>query len=153
MRGYETLDRPGSGCVHFVSTRSSGLLEIRKELASKPGRKIAYWSYLNGGREATTLADPLAIALELEHAPYGNLPWTQFLDDLITLAYRHEGLAIVIDRADLLVAEKRDEMFNCIEAFLIQFHHWYDQRKPCHLYFQLVEDADLTSHFAQGGNR
>jgi len=140
MRGYEALNRPGTGCVHFVRTGSSELLEAQKALVSKFGGKFAYWNYLHGGREAATLANPLAIALGLEHAPYGNLPWTQFLDDLITLAYRHDGLAIVIGRADLLFSERRDEAFNCIEAFLIQMHHWYDQKKPCHLFFQMTED-------------
>jgi hypothetical protein len=138
MRGYEVINRLSTGCVHFIRTGSSGLFEAQA-LVSESGGKFAYWNYLDGGREAATLANPLAIALELEHAPYGNLSWTQFLDDLITLAYRHEGLAIVIDRADLLIAERRDEMFDCIEAFLIQLHHWYDQKKPCHLYFQIGE--------------
>ncbi len=102
--------------------------------------------------ESTTIADPLATALQLEHAPYGN-PWVQFLDDLITLAYRYDGLVIVIDRADLLMAERRDDMFECLEAFLHQFHHWYDQKKPCHLCFQLVEDDLVRELFSRQAGR
>ena len=40
-------------------------------------------------------------------------------------------------------------MFNLVEAFLIQFHHWYDQKKPCHLCFQMVEDAYVTDFFTR----
>jgi hypothetical protein len=137
-------------CVHFVqSSAYNEFLEAEVEAAKKAGVKFAYWNYLHGGREATTLANPLAIALGLEHTPYANLPWTQFLDDLITLAYRYDGLVIVVDRADLLITEKRDEMFNCLEAFLIQFHHWHDQKKPCHLCFQLAEDDHVTNLFTR----
>jgi hypothetical protein len=58
-------------------------------------------------------------------------------------------LRIVVDRADLLVAEKSNEMFNFVEAFLVQFHHWYDQKKPCHLCFQMVEDDYVTNFFTR----
>ena len=148
MAQYERLDRPGTHCVRFVRTgEPGGFLEADVEAAMKSGVRFAYWNYLDGGREASTLANPIANSLRLDHAPYGNLVWTQFLDDLITLAYRCDGLAMVIDRADLLITERRDEMFNCLEAFLIQFHHWYDQKKPCHLCFQMVKDDHVTKFF------
>jgi hypothetical protein len=106
VRRYEFLDQPTTRCIHFVRTGASReFLEEQVEAARKVGVKFAYWNYLQGGRESTTLADPLAIALGLEHAPYGNLAWVQFLDDLITLAYRNDGLVIVVDRADLLLTE------------------------------------------------
>jgi hypothetical protein len=147
VRRYEFLGKATTRCVHFVqTTASSGFLEEQVEAARKVGVKFAYWNYLHGGSECNTLADPLGVALGLEHAPYG-LPWIQFLDDLITLAYRYDGLVIVVDRADLLLTEKSDEMFNCVEAFLAQFHHWYDQKKPCHLCFQMVEDDHVTNLF------
>jgi hypothetical protein len=141
-----SLYRSTTHCVHFVrASASSQFLDAEVEAARRAGVKFAYWNYSHGGKEAASVADPLAIALGLEHAPYGNLAWTQFLDDLITLAYRYDGLVITVDRADLLITERLDEMFNCVEAFLIQFHHWYDQKKPCHLCFQMVEDRHLTS--------
>ena len=146
MRG---LDRPATHCVHFVRTGAPReFLEAQVEAARKVGVKFAYWNYLHGGRESATLADPLGVALGLEHPPYGR-PWVQFLDDLITLAYRYDGLVIVVDRADLLFTEKSDEMFNLVEAFLVQFHHWYDQKKPCHLCFQMVEDDYVTDFFTR----
>lgn len=150
MRAYEFLDQPVTRCVHFVQTGGAGeSVEREVAAAKKKGVKFVYWSYLNGGRDSTTIADPLAAELGLEHAPYGNLPWIRFLDDLISLAYRYAGLVIIIDRADLLITERRDDMFNCLEAFLHQFHHWYDQKKPCHLCFQMAKDDFVTEFFAR----
>ena len=145
-----SLYRSTTHCVHFVRTSaSSEFLEAEVEAARRVGVKFAYWNYSHSGKESRSVADPLAIALGLEHTPYGNLPWTQFLDDLITLAYRYDGLVITVDRADFLITERPDEMFNCVEAFLIQFHHWYDQKKPCHLCFQMVKDDYVTNLFTR----
>lgn len=151
MRQYEFLDQPVTRCLHFVRTNASGeFLEAQVEAARRAGVKFAYWNYLDGGSESTTIAHPLATSLGLEHVPYGNArPWVQFLDDLITLAYRYDGLVIVVDRADLLLAEKSDELFECVEAFLVQFHHWNEQKKPCHLCFQMVEDDYVTNLFTR----
>jgi hypothetical protein len=30
---------------------------------------------------------------------------------------------------------------------LIQFHHWYDQKKPCHLCFQMEENQSIRGLF------
>ena len=151
MGGYHYIELPVTNCVHFVQDCGSSSIESTVEAARRKGVRFAYWSYLDGGREATTIANPLAAALGLEHAPYGGLPWVPFLDDLITLAYRHDGLVIVIDRADLLITERREGMFDCVEAFLHQFHHWYDQKKPCHLCFQMVKDDHVTELFTREG--
>lgn len=144
MRRYEFLDKSTMRCIHFVKrSTSNALLEEQVEAAKRAGVVFTYWNYLEGGRESSNIADPLGVAVGLEHAPYGR-PWLQFLDDLITLAYRYNGLVIVVDRADVLIAEKSDEMFNLIEAFQVQFHHWFDQEKPCHLCFQVEEDEHAT---------
>jgi hypothetical protein len=144
------LDKPMTRCVHFVRTSPSRLLETDLARAKGAGVKFGYWSYLDGGRDAQSIASPLAGALGLEHAPYGGLrSWVEFLDDLITFAYRYDGLAIVVDRADLLLGERPDELFECVEAYLHQYHHWYDQKKPCHLVFQMAEDQQVTKLFAQ----
>jgi hypothetical protein len=47
----------------------------------------------------------------------------------------------VVDHADSLLRERPDDMFDLIEAFLTQFHHWYDQKKPCHLCFRPIQAA------------
>jgi hypothetical protein len=95
---------------------------------------------------------PLARALELAHAPYGRLPWVEFLDDLITLSFRYPGLVIVVDHADILLRERPDDMFDLIEAFLTQFHHWYDKKKPCHLCFQMEQNDSVGRVFVRGAD-
>jgi hypothetical protein len=101
---------------------------------------------------STTIADPLGRALQLQHAPYGGLPWIPFLDDLITLAHRYRGLVSVVDHADSLLRERPDDMFDLIEAFLTQFHHWYDQEKPCHLCFQMERNDSVRRVFVRGAD-
>jgi hypothetical protein len=154
MRAYEALHLPLTRCVHFVKNREiDESLGRVFETATKEGVKCIYWNYMDGGNGSITIADPLGIALELEHAPYGRLPWVPFLDDLITLAYRYRGLVIIVDRADILLRERPDDMFDLIEAFLIQFHHWYDQKKPCHLCLQMEENQSIRGLFlAEAGS-
>jgi len=154
MSAYEALHLPLTSCVHFVkneefeSTRHSVVPAVLKE-----GVTFVYWSYLEGGSESLTIADPLGVALKLEHAPYGTpwikgISWVRFLDDLTTLAYRYKGLAIIIDHADVLLRERPDDMFGLIEAFLTQFHHWYDQKKPCHLCLQMEANPSVRRLFS-----
>jgi hypothetical protein len=119
------------------------------EAAVKTGVKLVYWVYLDGGGTSTTIADPLGSALQLQHRPYGQA-WIRFLDDLITLAYRYPGLVIVVDHANILLRERPDDMFDLIEAFLIVFHHWYDQKKPCHLCFQMEQNDSVRRVFVRG---
>jgi hypothetical protein len=118
--------------------------------------KYVYWDYFDGGGTSTTITDPLGRTLQLEHAPYGGRgelsPWIRFLDDLITLSYRYPGLVIVVDNADSLLRERPDEMFDLIEAFLTQFHHWYDQKKPCHLCFQMERNDSIRRIVFEGGD-
>jgi hypothetical protein len=152
VRAYQGLDLPLTHSVHFVQTREfDGSEEEVVEAAVKKGVKFVYWDYLDGGSASATIADPLGQALELEHAPYGSwLPWTRFLDDLITLSARCPGLVIVVDHADILLRERPDDMFGLIEAFLIPFHHWYDMKKPCHLCFQMEQNNSVRSVFLRG---
>ena len=148
MRAYEALHLPLTRCVHFVKNREiDGSLGRVFETATKEGVKCIYWNYVDGGNGSITIADPLGTALELEHLPYGIVPWVEFLDDLIALSYRYRGLVIIVDRADILLREKPDDMFNLIEAFLLQFHHWYDEKKPCHLCLQMEENHSVRGLF------
>src|SRR5215471_10123272 len=104
VRAYEFLDLPLTRCVHFVVTREfDGSQEQVVEAAIRKDVKCVYWDYLDGGSTSATIADPLGRALELAHAPYGRLPWIEFLDDLITLSVRYPGLVIVVDHADILL--------------------------------------------------
>jgi hypothetical protein len=154
MLGYSAIDLPMTRCVRFVRNHEIDGSEGRiVEAALKEGVKFVYWDYLDGRGESVTIADPLGRALELDHAPYGKFPWVPFLDDLITLAYRLRGLVIIVDHADGLLRERPDDLFNLIEAFLIQFHHWYDQKKPCHLCFQMEENQFVRRLFLAEASR
>jgi hypothetical protein len=153
VNGYGGVDLPLTDCVHFVRTGDfDGSQEQAVEAAVRKGMKLVYWDYLDGGSASATIATPLGRALELAYTPYGNLPWTQFLDDLITLSFRYPGLVIVIDHADSLLRERAEDMFDLIEAFLTQFHHWYDKKKPCHMCFQMGEHGSVRRAFGRGAN-
>src|SRR5882757_88748 len=146
MFGYSAINLPMTRCIHFVKNDEMDGSEGRLvEAALKEGTKIVYWNCADGG--SATTADSLGRALELKYAPYGRVPWIEFLDDLILLADRLRGLVIVVDRADLLLRERPDDFFNLIEAFLVQFHHWYDQKKPCHLCLQMEENQSVRGLF------
>ncbi len=154
MFGYSAINLPMTRCVHFVKNREIDGSEWHLvDAGVKEGVKFVYWNYLDGGSGSVTIADPLARALELTHTPYGRAPWIEFLDDLITLAYRHGGLVIIVDRADVLLRERPDDLFNLIEAFLVQFHHWYDHEKPCHLCFQMEENPSVRQLFVPNTNK
>jgi hypothetical protein len=153
VRAYEFLDQPLTRCIHFVRTQEfDGSQEQVVEAAVRKGVKCVYWDYVDGGSASATIADPLGRALELAHVPYGRLPWIEFLDDLITLSFRYPGLVIVVDHADILLRERPEDMFDLIEAFLIQFHHWYEKKKPCHLCFQMEQNDSVRRVFVRGGN-
>jgi hypothetical protein len=123
------------------------------EPAISKGVKFVYWDYLDGGSASTTIANPLGRALQLQHAPYNGLgpvsPWVPFEDDMITLSFRHPGLVIVVDHADILLRERPHDMFELIEWFLHQLYHWYDQKKPCHLCLQMEQDDSVRGVFAR----
>ena len=79
--------------------------------------------------------------LKADHPPYHadalKLKLVRWLDDLIGLAYRTPGIVIVLDNADQVFAEHRRTMTELMEAFLVQLHHWLEQKVPCHLCFQM----------------
>jgi hypothetical protein len=71
-----------------------------------------------------------------------------FWDDLISLAYKKFGLVIVLDNAADFLATAPAEFFDLIEAFMVQFNHWFKLNKPCHLCFQMEKNiliADLLA--------
>jgi hypothetical protein len=41
-------------------------------------------------------------------------------------------------------------MFDLIETFLVVFHHWYDQKKPCHLCLQMEQNDSVRRVFVRG---
>jgi len=134
MRGYAGLDRNLGPWVRFVTNDEidEGLLGAFLDLRSK-----ALVAYLDIAQPSLgTLADRLGDILALDHPPYGE-HWVRFLDDLITLAHRSPGLVIIVDNAKSAFLRKDRQIFDLVESFLIQHHHWQEQNKPCHLWLQM----------------
>jgi hypothetical protein len=145
MGGYEDVLRASSHCVHFIySAHTEAQLEAVAGIVKRAGIKVAYLDCSQIGTGNSNIIDSIAEFLKLENFPYGvrtsqHQPeaWVPFLDDLITLSYQESGLVILLDCADSLFEKSNREMFMLIEIFLIQFHHWFEKSKPCHLYFQM----------------
>lgn len=142
MRGYSDITRSTSACVHFVEAHEvdkdrEDMGELKADLEAAQIR-CAYVDC------RTLLADPedtceaVAVAVGAEHVPHGEKGhWVKLWDDMISLSAELPGLVIVMDHADQLFNVDRSQMFNLTEAFLIQFHHWLEKKKPCHLCFQM----------------
>jgi len=150
MRGYYAMDRSTSACVRFVRNAEvdGDVHEVFAEARSL-GLRCVYVD-LRASQAGGVLANQMAHALQLPHAPYTHKHWLCFLDDLITLAHREKGLVIVVDGGWLLLEERRDELFDLIESFLLQFHHWLEQAKPCYLCLQMEPNSEISAFFAAG---
>jgi hypothetical protein len=154
MDGYANLDRSSTSCVHFCHDDDvdEHLLVMRKKLADLQVQ-CAYVDYLALREPKRSIRDCIGESLGLEHAPYrgpyGVGPWVPFWDDLISLCWTDatHGIVVVVDHADALFAEARDEGFGLIEVFTSQLHHWLERKKPCHLCFQLEENALVRQVF------
>lgn len=149
MRGYDGVDLSASVCVRFV--RNSEIDNSLPELV----RKLHHRAMLIGYVDCSTilpqdgLINAIATALDLTHAPYSVNRYASFLDDLITLSYTANGLVIVADSADSLWQVGNYEMFELIESFLTQVHHWLEKKKPCHLCFQMERNDSIRALFDQ----
>ena len=153
MRGYGGIALVSSACVRFV--RNVEIDGSEHEIfAGARGEGIRTVYVDIGAVEASgkLLANQLAEAMHLENAPYKAKHWLCLLDDLITLAHRERGLVIVLDGAWTLIDQRRDELFDLIEAFLIQFHHWLEQGKPCYLCLQMEANANVAT-FVRSASR
>jgi len=150
MRGYSGIGIPSSACIRFVRNADvdDSLRGILSEVRDR-GVRIAYVGPKRAASSTAGLVNLLAGELGLKHAPYEFNRWVCFLDDLGALAYEEQGLVIIIDSAWMIFTEKPNEMFDLVEAFLIQFHHWSDRKKPCYLCFQM-EPNEVIAGFATG---
>jgi hypothetical protein len=121
MRAYYAMDRSTSACVRFVRNAEldDDLHEVFAEIRSL-GFRCVYVD-LRVSHAGDVLANQVAHALQPAHAPYTRKHWVCFLDDLITLAHREKGLVIVVDGGWLLLEQRRDELFDLIEASCCSF--------------------------------
>jgi hypothetical protein len=145
MSGYSRLLRSSTDCLHFVF--SDQIEPTEREVARQLRQAGILCAYLDAAEiaqhDALSTANALGLTLGLDHSPYGKQSnfgpsiWVPFLDDLITLSHRETGVAIIIDNAFSFDGQYRRTLFGLIEAFLTQFHHWLEKRKPCHLCLQM----------------
>jgi hypothetical protein len=146
MRGYSDITRSTSACIHFVDSRhvDQELIDLKRELVASNIR-CAYVDARELLIDPENTCDLISVAIDAEHVPYGETGhWVKLLDDMITLSSELPGLVIVIDHADQLFNKDRNKIFELIEAFLVQFHHWLKKSKPCHLCFQM-SNHDLVA--------
>lgn len=150
-RGYDQLARPNSGCLRFVWNESiqGPLLASFQEL-SDSAIDCVYLDYSRVPAADYQIVRALAELLHLDNAPYGPNAWLEFVDDLITFAHRANGLVVIVDNAHLLLKHDGKQMFELIETFLIQIHHWLEHKKPCYLCFQMESNASLGLLFEGG---
>jgi len=149
MRGYNDINRSTSACVHFVDADEVELedADCFKE-ARDAGCQIVYVDCLRFMREPWLIPSEIGRLAKTDHPPYdegANANLVRWLDDLISLAHFTRGLVLVLDNAAELFAVHRKFATDLIEAFLIQFHHWLERGKPCHLCFQMSPSSILRN--------
>ncbi len=155
-RSYWELSRSSSNCILFIHDDQSDILipELDDKLRATGIRK-AYFD-CETDCVAQHIAGSVGEQLGLANAPYASWSpptpnkisvWVPFLDDIVGLAREANGVAIVIDNADKLLAADREIFFELIQAFLIPFHHWLEQKKPCHLCFQMEKNPLVREFF------
>ena len=141
MRGYWDIDRSTSHCVSFVDAVE--LDDELEELVSgirERGFKIAYVDCASFVDFPWEIPSAIGSELDAAHHPYHEgheANFGRWLDDLISFAYSTPGLVIVLDNGHLILQAHRKVLTELIEAFLVQFHHWLEQKVPCHLCIQM----------------
>lgn len=151
MRGYSDIVRSTTAAVHFIEEIKvdDEVLDLKAEM-DNVGIRCAYIDCEPLALNPIETCDAVAVAIGASHAPYGEEHWIRLLDDMISLSTSLPGLVIVMDHADKLFEADRLKVFDLIESFLIQLHHWLGKKKPCHLCFQmsphpLIEKAFKSS--------
>jgi hypothetical protein len=141
MRGYWDIDRSTSHCVTFIEAAEveEELIEFIAQLRQREFR-IAYVDCAEFRTRPWEIGSEIGFKLKTDHPQYHEgeeLNLVRWLDDLISLAYSTPGVVIVLDNADQVFTEHRRHVTQLIEAYLVQFHHWLEQKVPCHLCLQM----------------
>jgi hypothetical protein len=141
MRGYSDITRATSSCLHFVDA-SEVDPEDRESFseARAGGSVIVYLNCAEFVGRHWLIPSEIGRIASMDHHPYHEgteANWVRWLDDLISLAHSRDGLVLVLDNAHTVFVPQLRFFTSMIEAFMIQFHHWSEREKPCHLCFQL----------------
>lgn len=148
MRGYSGIDLALSACIHFV--RNSEIDDTTNEIfesARKKGVFLLYIDYPVVVDSGGSVFQCIAERLNLEHRPYAQGDLLPFFDDLISLAYKMDGLVIVVDHGSEFLVKQPNDFFDLIEVFMVQFNHWFNLKKPCHLCFQMEKNPMIGELF------
>lgn len=149
MRGYSGIDMPLSACLHFV--RNSEIDDATSDIFASAREKnitVVYVDFLGDFVRKSGILQCIAAQLNLDSQPYRRDDHLPFWDDLISLAYKKFGLVIVLDNAADFLATAPTEFFDLIEAFMVQFNHWFKLNKPCHLCFQMEKNPLIAELLA-----
>ena len=144
MRGYSDIERSTSHCVTFVEAREvedgrEELIELVERIRSI-GFRIAYVDCSKYLDRPWEIGSAIGYLLRTDHPPYhedSELNLVRWLDDVISLAYTTPGVVIVLDNAEQVLLQHRRHVTEMIEAFLVQVHHWHEQKIPCHFCLQM----------------
>jgi hypothetical protein len=152
MRGYWDINRSTSHCVTFVEGEEvdEELREVVEELRTR-GFRIAYVDCTQYADRPWEIGTAIGFELNTDNPPYHEgqeLNLVRWLDDLISLAYTTPGVVIVLDNAGSGFTKHRRHFTELIEAFLVQFHHWLEQRVPCHLCLQMSPNPLVAQLFS-----
>jgi len=153
MRGYSDITRATSSCLHFVDVAEVD--DDDRDLFSEAIAHGAVVVYVDCSRFVDRhwlIPSEIGRLANMDHPPYHNeqvVNWVRWLDDLISLAHSRPSLVVVLDNAHLVFVPQLGFFTDMIEAFMIQFHHWSERSKPCHLCFQLTPNK-LVREFLGG---
>lgn len=114
------------------------------------------WAYLDAERVSEYEAlNSLGLQLRTDHPPYDPHPpggisgWIRFMDDLLTLGQREEGMVIIVDKASDLFADPQSWAFELITIWVLQLRGWQERNVPCHLIFQMSSDPAVETIYGR----
>jgi hypothetical protein len=89
--------------------------------------------------KAQDVPNIIGAQLGTEHPPYDirELGWLRLTDDMESLAHGRAGMVIIVDNAAEVLSDTASWAFDLIRWWTMQLWHWAEQKRPCHLCFQL----------------
>lgn len=145
MRGYIGISTSTSACLHFSEEHDLKHARSEIELATASGIEVAIFDARNDNINTTELMNFFGKKLNLQNPPYNEDEWVRFLDDMITKSYKSSGVVMIIDRAGGSVSRLDVGIFDFIESMMIQFNHWYNNKKPFHICIQITGSLTAAS--------
>jgi hypothetical protein len=147
--GYRFLPVATARCVHFVDLcpDEAALRELAADLDEHDIAVV----YLDCMRfvPAVGARKPAARGRAAAPADPAEPHWTRWWDDLLSLSHKSNGLAIVLDHAEILFERDRKFATDVIENFLQGATPWIRREIPCHLVLQMVACPAVAGVFGR----